>query len=83
MRRLAVASQGQGSQALVVEALGQVEMGRVTMPAAALGGLWVEDGPSIEVLRRRSLLLFSRKRKACSCFNITITKSKVQDEQAL
>ena len=71
MELLAVGSQTQDSRVVVS---GLVETTMATIVEGALEDPWVEDVPLTEASRRRSLLPFFQRRKACSCSNITITK---------
>lgn len=83
MGRLQVVSLAQGSRAWVGEVLERVEMIKAIMLEAVLVDPSEEVVPLTEALRRPSLLSFSPRRRACSCSNIIITKSKVHGEQAL
>ena len=79
MVHLAVGFQTNDSQ---MGASALLEMIRVPTLEAALEGPWVGGVPSIEASRSTSLLPFFQKRKACSCSNIIITRSRAQEEQA-
>lgn len=81
--QLVVDFQARGNLASVGEALDPVEMIMATILEVALEDPLVEVVPSIEALRRPLLLPFYQRRRACSCFNITTTKSRVQGGQAL
>ena len=65
------------------EALAPVEMARAITPVVVLDELWGEGVLLTELSRRLSLSPFFQKRKVCSCFNTTITKSKVHEGEAL
>ncbi len=83
MGQIAANFPAQGNLALVVEASDQVGTNRAIMQEMVLEDHSVEVVPSTEASKRPSLLPFFRKRKACSCSNITIMRSRVHEERAL